>query len=99
MINVISTRHILLATVETYLQAINSGSSHVHINLQYKVWMEERENGWLTTQQPCPPNTKIKNIFFLQVQHDKAEVHGWYDATGPLKPRHSSLHTRHTRRR
>ena len=43
------------------VQAINDGSSHVHINLQYKMWTVERENGWLTTMTTSFLNFFVKS--------------------------------------
>ena len=45
------------------IQAINAGSSYVHINLLNKMWTEERENGWLPTMLT---KHKKKNTEYLK---------------------------------
>ena len=53
MINVVSTR-LYPAFPSGDIQAINAGSSHVHIHLQYEMWTEEWKNAHQTKQKKYP---------------------------------------------
>ena len=58
MINVIRSR-LYLADHSGDIQTITAGLHMSTVNVQNKMWTEERENGWLTTMP-----TKHKNLNF-----------------------------------